>query len=550
MNIVLTGMMGVGKTTVGKMLAQKLNLEFLDLDEYIEKKIRLKVSQIFMKYGESHFRRLEKKFCKEIALKRNIVISTGGKTLLERENLHVFSSWGVIITLLSSPDRILRRIQREKNERPLLASHQSEKFYKIYRKRKPNYLNLPNKIDTTFLNKEEVVEEILKLIKGQVKLGSPDDRFPAISGEAYQPIVKRLEMNAGGKKSSVIVKKGLTDDIGSCLKDIIEEKRVFILSDKKVFGIHGKKLLKELERANLKSSVFLLHPGERQKNLKTTEKIYYWLLIEKATRSSVLVSFGGGVVSDLGGYTASTFHRGLKLVNIPTTLLSQIDACIGGKNGINLKEAKNQIGTFYFPSLILIDPLFLISLDPRYMKEGIIEALKAGIIGDRKLFQIIKKNASQLLLKDLKLLEEVIKRAIEVKLNIVRQDPFEKGIRRILNLGHTFGHALEGYFNYGQITHGQAVGLGMICASKMGMLMNIAKENILSEIKEILKGMKTPLCLENLDISKILSLMEFDKKRKEDRISFIIPKRIGEVVTRRNVNKNIIAESLREISNG
>lgn len=529
MNIILTGMMGVGKTTIGEKLAQKLNLDFLDLDQYIEKKTQLKITQIFSKYGEPYFRRLEKNFCKEIAQKRNLVISTGGKTLLNKENLKIFSSSGIIITLLSSPDIILKRIQKGGNARPLLASSQSKKFYEIYRKRELHYLNLPNKIDTTSLNKEKVVDEILKLIKGQVK---------------------KIEMTLGGNRSSVIVKKGLVNDIGSCLKDTIQEKRVFILSDNKVFGIHGKKILKELERIHLKSSVFLLQPGERQKNIRTAEKIYHWLLKERASRSSVLVCFGGGVISDLGGYTASTFHRGVKLVNIPTTLLSQIDASIGGKNGINLQETKNQIGTFYFPSLILIDPLFLITLDTQYMKEGMIEAMKAGIIGDHKLFLIIKKNANQVILKDLKLLEEVIKRAMGVKLNIVHQDPYEKGIRRILNLGHTFGHALEGYFNYGQISHGQAVGLGMICASKMGMLMNIATEKILSEIKEILKVMKMPLYLENLDVSKILSLMECDKKRKEDRISFIIPKKMGEAVTRKNVNKNIITESLKEISHG
>lgn len=529
MNTILTGMMGVGKTTIGKKLAQKLNLNFLDLDQYIEKKNQMKITHIFSKYGETYFRKLEKNFCKEISQKRNLIISTGGKTLLNDENLKAFSSSGIIITLLSSPDIILKRIQKGGNVRPLLSSSQSKNFYEIYRKRELHYLNLPNKIDTTSLNKEKVVDEILKLIKGQAK---------------------KIEMTLGGNRSSVIVKNGLVNDIGSCLKDTIQEKRVFILSENKVFGIHGKKLLKELERVNLKPSVFLLQPGEKQKNIRTAEKIYQWLLQERANRSSVLVCFGGGVISDLGGYTASTFHRGLKLVNIPTTLLSQIDASIGGKNGINLQETKNQIGTFYFPSLILIDPLFLITLDILYMKEGITEAMKAGIIGDQKLFLIIKKNASQILLKDLKLLEEVIKRAIEVKLNIVHQDPYEKGIRRILNLGHTFGHALEGYFNYGKISHGQAVGLGMICASKMGTLMNIATEKILSEIKEILKVMKMPLYLENLDISKILSLMEFDKKRKEDRISFIIPKKMGEAVILKNVNKNIITESLKEISHG
>ncbi|MFP4081958.1 MAG: 3-dehydroquinate synthase [Candidatus Aminicenantes bacterium] len=529
MNIILTGMMGVGKTTIGKRLAQKLDLEFLDLDDYIQKKTHLTIPQIFSEHGEPYFRRIEKKFCNQIAQKNNAVISTGGKTLLDKENLNSLSSSGIIITLLSSPDKILLRIKGGASKRPLLNSPPAESLYKIYRQRKHHYLNLPNKIDTTSLHEKEVVDEIVKLIKGESK---------------------RYEMDIREKKSSVIIKTGLSQAVCSYLKDIVQEKRVFILSDKNVFGVHGKTLLKELERACLKYSVFLLCPGESQKNLKTAEKVYSWLLKDKASRSSLLISFGGGVVSDVGGYVASTFHRGINLVNIPTTLLAQIDASIGGKNGINLNQAKNQIGTFYAPSLVMIDPLFLVSLDPRHMKEGTIEAIKAGVIADRVLFETIKKNARQILLKDMKSLEEVINRAIQVKLDIVNQDPYEKGKRKILNLGHTFGHALESYFNYEKITHGQAVGLGMICAGKMARLMKVSKEDLLSEIKEILHQWQMPLHLKNLDISKILSLMEYDKKRKEDSLSFVIPKRIGEAVTVKNVSKNIIHNSLMEISHG
>jgi len=522
-------MMGVGKTTIGKKLAQKLDFEFVDIDEYIERKFQLKIPQIFFTHGESYFRMLEEEFSQELAQKRSTVISTGGKTLLYRKNLNYLSSSGIVITLLASPDNILKRIQLEKNKRPLLDSFPAKRFCEIYRKRKHRYLNLPNRIDTSHLSEEKVVEKILKLIKGKKR---------------------KFDMKIEEKKSSLIVKRGIINDLSSHLKDFIQEKRVFVLSDETVFAIYRKELICELDKARLKYSIFLLSQGERHKNLKTVEKIYRWLFENKAARSSLFISFGGGVVSDIGGYVASTFHRGLNLVNVPTTLLSQIDASIGGKNGVNLKEAKNQFGTFYFPSLVLIDPLFLVSLDHRQMKEGIIEALKAGIIGDEELFRIIKNNPRGLLSKDMKLLDKVIMRAIKVKLNIVNQDPYEKKERKFLNLGHTFGHALESYSNYRKITHGQAVGLGMICACKMGTLLNISSENILSEIKNILSEMKSPIKLRDLEVSKIISLMEYDKKRTNNRVSFVIPRRIGEVLIKNNVNKNIIFESLKEISYG
>lgn len=529
MNIIITGMMGVGKTTIGKKLARKLSLEFVDVDEYIERKTRRKIHKIFSENGESSFRQLEKAFCREVAQKRDCVISTGGKTLLNRDNLNVLSSSGLIITLVSAPQKILERIKKGGNLRPLLASHPENNFYTIYRQRKPLYLRLPNRIDTTLLDNEEVVEEILKLIKGEAR---------------------RFLLNLDAKKSSVILKRGLVDDLVSYLKEIIQEKRVFILSDKNVFAYHGKKLLDKLKGAHIKPSVFLLQPGERQKSLKSAERIHRWLLQERATRSSLLVSFGGGVISDLGGFVSSTFHRGLSLVNVPTSLVSQVDASIGGKNGVNFKGTKNQIGTFYFPSFVLIDPLWLVTLNERQMKEGIIEALKAGIIGDTKLFQLIKDSTRSLLLKDMRLLEKVITGAIEVKMKIVQQDPFEKGKRRILNMGHTFGHALESYFHHRRLTHGEAVGLGLICASRMGTLMEISSEGVLPEIKETLKKIGAPVRLKNLDPAQILSLMIHDKKRQEDGLLFIIPQRIGKAVIRKNVEPSLIIHALKEISDG
>ena len=526
MKIIITGMMGVGKTVIGKKLAEKINLAFLDLDEHIEKKSCLKVAQIFSRFGEACFRKMEREACEEISRMKDVVISTGGRTLLDEKNLSLLASSGIIITLLCSPEKILHRIKSDRGKRPLIASNSKEAFFRIYRERKPQYLKLPNKLDVSHLKPDEVVEKIIKLINGE---------------ESH------FEMTTGGKKSSVLVRAGTINNISAFFKDFYHGKKVFILSDEKVFSLYGKKLIRGLHEVDLKEEVFLLPHGERHKNLSSVKKIYHWLQEKDATRSDLFISFGGGVISDIGGFAASTFHRGMILVNIPTTLLAQVDASIGGKNGVNLREAKNQIGTFYFPKYVVIDPLFIGTLGLKQMQEGLIEALKTGIIADKELFHLIKNHVSELMLKDVRLLEQVITRAVKVKSNVVTKDPYEKNIRGTLNLGHTFGHALEGFYKYRRLSHGQAVGLGMICAAKLGMLLNLTSENFLSELKEVLAEMKAPARLKNMNASRILSLMQYDKKKRAGKILFIVPKKIGEVLTTENVNKKIILESLEEI---
>lgn len=529
MKIILTGMMGVGKTSIGKKLAKKTNLSFLDLDEHIEKKACLKISEIFSRLGERRFRQMEREACKELSRMNNVVISTGGRTLLDKKNLSILASSGIIITLHCTQEKILRRIKNDRGQRPLLASNSKEALDRIYNEREPEYLKLPNKLDVTHLKPEDVVEEIMKLIKGEEI---------------------RFEMIAGEKRSSALICRGIIDDIGAFLKNIYQEKKAFILSDKEVFSLYGKRLTCGLHEAGIREDVFLLPLGERQKNLVVVKKIYAWLQDKDATRSGLFISFGGGVISDIGGFVASTFHRGMTLMNIPTTMLSQVDASIGGKNSVNLNEAKNQIGTFYFPEHVVIDPLFLATLSHKQMQEGLIEALKAGIIADKDLFLLIKNHVPELMLKDLRLLEQVITRAVKVKSSVVTQDPYEKNTRATLNLGHTFGHALEGSYKYSRLSHGQAVGLGMICASKLGMLLSLTSEDFLPEFKEVLARMKAPTQIKNMNASRILSLMQFDKKRKEGKISFVVPKKIGNTLIIKDVNKKYILESLKEISHG
>ena len=519
----------MGKTAIGNKLADKINLPFIDLDEFIENKTSLRVAQIFERHGEHYFRKLEKEACREISRMPDAVIATGGRTLLDERNKFLLSSSGLIVTLLCSQDKIFQRIRNEPNLRPLLASNSKDDFSKIYRQREALYQRLPNKIDVTNLGPDKAAEEIMKLFSGR-----------EIS----------FEIKAGEERSSVLVKTGIIGELGVFFKDYAPNGKAFVLSDNTVFSLYGQRLLNGLEEAGLESKVFLLTPGESRKNLGSARRIYDWLEKERATRSALFICFGGGVISDIGGFTASTFHRGLPLVNIPTTLLAQVDASIGGKNAINLKDAKNQIGTFFFPRHVLIDPLFLVTLNRRQMQEGLIEALKVGIIADGELYQLIKNHIPELMANDIGLLEQVISRAVGVKSRVVNQDPYEKNTRRVLNLGHTFGHALEGSVKYRRISHGQAVGLGMICAAKLGKLLGITPAYVHSGIKDVLSEMKAPIHLRDGDTSTILSLMEFDKKKRKGKMVFVVPKKIGEVVITQNVKKKDIIDSLEEIKHG
>lgn len=526
MNIILTGMMGVGKTSVGRILSHKLGLSFSDLDEYIEKKHGMSIQEIFNTQGERYFRKAEQDACQELSQKKNSVIATGGKSLLDERNLEKISSSGLVFTLLCRTEEVFQRIKTQGPRRPLLQDDLRKDIENIYKQRETAYLNLPNKIETSDLSAVQVARNILDNLRGDET---------------------KITLNVLGEDSSILIKRGLFFWIEHYIKNIPHDGRIFILSDKTVFSLYGEKFLSGLKKAGGDISVYTLLPGEMSKNLKNLEKIFDWLYTQGASRSSLFICFGGGVVSDLGGLAASSYFRGMPLVNVPTTLLGQIDAGIGGKNGINWGDGKNQIGSFYFPEKVLIDPIFLATLNIKQMREGLVEALKAGMIGDRSLFQSIKDNPRILLFKDLASLEELIKKSIELKVRVVGSDPFEYKQRKILNLGHTFAHALESYYQYKRLSHGEAVGLGLICAAKMGILLKITSPEILDETKSILKQWKVPVKLRSLDAVRALSLMKYDKKRRGKRISFIFPLKIGRVEIKDDIDDKIVLESFKEI---
>jgi 3-dehydroquinate synthase len=275
-------------------------------------------------------------------------------------------------------------------------------------------------------------------------------------------------------------------------------------------------------------TLFLMPDGERFKNYKTVHKIYDFLVSISATRKSLIIAFGGGVIGDIAGFVASTYHRGIPIIHIPTTLLAQVDSSIGGKTGYNLKEGKNLIGSFYQPEFIISDPLFLDTLPQKEFLSGFAEVIKAGCIKDNKLFCLIEKNLEKVIRRDKHVLSNIITKAQKVKINVVQKDEREEGLRAILNFGHTLGHAIEVQKKW-RVSHGFAVAAGIAFASFLSYKESGLSEEELLRILKLLKKVGYSLNY-NLDKTQLGNVLLKDKKKKEETVEWVLLERIGKAI--------------------
>ncbi len=321
-------------------------------------------------------------------------------------------------------------------------------------------------------------------------------------------------------KSRVLIEKGLFENFGHHVLNITEPCKVLILSDETVAKFYIEKLRKNLEKSGFKVSEFIIKPGEKSKTLSTATKIYEKMAADFFSRSDMVVSLGGGVVSDIAGFAAATYLRGIKFVSIPTSLLAQIDASIGGKNGVNLSFGKNLVGTFYSPELVLVDSNFLLTLPQKELRCGIAEAIKCGCIKDEKLFEIFENENFE------NNLDEIIKRSIAVKKQLAEKDEFDLGERKLLNFGHTLGHAYEKLGNFETFSHGEAVAIGMNEITKISEKLGLTKAGTAERLAEVLKKNSLPVS-SSFAKKDVLKAVLHDKKISGSFIDLAVLKSIG-----------------------
>ena len=318
------------------------------------------------------------------------------------------------------------------------------------------------------------------------------------------------------------------------LKDFLRgrsESKFLIVTDENVFSLY-KERMKNIMKG-LDYYIYKITPGEESKSIENFVKINQFLVENNFNRGDAIIAFGGGVVGDLGGYVAASYLRGIDFVAVPTTLLSMIDSSVGGKNGINFMNLKNQIGSFYFPKYVHIDYSFLETLDERNINNGLAEIFKYSVLKDRELFDYLK-SADEL---DY---EKIIYKSLNIKLDFVRDDERDKGKRQQLNLGHTIGHGIESLSNY-QLNHGESIGIGTIYMARAAYKLGLAEDDFYKDLIDAFKNHNLPIFYD-FDSDEILEVLKHDKKIKNNKINIIIPTKIGEVVSKR-----IDFDELREI---
>jgi 3-dehydroquinate synthase len=359
--------------------------------------------------------------------------------------------------------------------------------------------------------------------------------------------VTRVAIKVDPRPYNAIIERGLLVRAGRFLRELFPaRKHCFIVSVRPVRKPWAQTLVKSLEKAGWTPNILEMPDGERHKRLSSIEELAEALLDAGAERNAVILCLGGGVVCDVGGFLASVYMRGVDVVHIPTTLLAQVDAAIGGKTGVNLRAAKNLVGTFYQPRSVLIDPDVLSTLPHREFRAGLYEALKCGVIGNPELFGRFERCSDAILRRDPTQLEWLIAESVKLKADIVAADEREGGLRQVLNFGHTIGHALEAETRYKHFLHGEAVGWGMIAATQIAAATGKASTSTANRVRQGVLSLGT-LPRVNVKSRNIVRLLQSDKKTRNGRVHFVLPSEIGRVEVVDDVPTSIVVEAIKDI---
>ncbi|MGK0551748.1 3-dehydroquinate synthase [Enterococcus faecalis] len=324
----------------------------------------------------------------------------------------------------------------------------------------------------------------------------------------------------------LIIKNGCLAKIGQWVASLWQPQKVVVITDQTVKDLYGAKVLSALKKAGFSVALFAVKPGENSKSLASAQKLYDFLSEQQMTRSDGILALGGGVVGDLAGFVASTYMRGLHFLQVPTTLLAQVDSSIGGKTAVNTSKAKNLVGTFAQPDGVLIDPETLKTLEMRRVREGIAEIVKSAAIADVKLWQRLAAMKDEEELLDNAV--EIIAACCKIKRHVVESDEFDHGQRLLLNFGHTIGHALENTLGYGVVSHGEGVAIGMVKISHIAEAKQVTSQGTTQQLMQMLKKFHLPVAANTWDVETLYQAITHDKKARGDFLNIIVLESIGQ----------------------
>ncbi len=502
MNFFIYGPPLTGKSTLGRSLAENLGMPFVDLDSLIEETAQRSIADIFQQEGEAGFRKRELEALSGVAQGSPRVVALGGGALLNPLAQEIAAANGQILCLDAEFDTLQARMPSDATIRPLISEDPAARLQKLLLARQEHYRSFRFHLNTD----RGVIAELTW--QAQALLG------------AYR-------VSGMGKAYDIRIAPGGLGSLGRHFQARALNGPVVVVSDENVGKLHGDAVLEGLKNAGYDTSLVLIPPGEEHKNINTMLDIWHGFLTRGVERGSTVVALGGGVVGDMVGFAAATFLRGITWVNVPTTLLAMVDSSLGGKTGIDLPQAKNMVGAFYPPRLVLVDPHALGTLPVRELRGGLAEVIKHGIIGDPTLFDLCSSGLERVQAE----IDTVVRRGMAVKVKVIEVDPYEKGLRQGLNLGHTIGHGIELASGF-RLSHGEAVAVGMAIEAKMAEAIGLAEPGLSNQISAALEAAGLPFKLpEGFPLEQVIQATRLDKKRAAGNIHFALPCKIGEVRT-------------------
>lgn len=513
-NIVLTGFMGTGKTTVGRLLAERLGRPFVDMDAEIERRFGQSIPEIFARQGEVAFRQAEAALAAELAHRSGLVIATGGGALLAARTRRALGANSILIELQAAPEAIVERLRNSTAQRPLLAGpNPLKRLHTLYARRQATYRALPYHVDTTGRSPHEVVEAILTLLPSAAPFSPPPPEV--------------LWVQHPGGSYPIVVGAEATADLGAWMREQGVTGAVAVISDTHVAPLHAAAVMADLMASGLEAALYEVPAGEAHKTMSTVMDLYGRLLEDGFDRTSTVLALGGGVVGDMAGFVAATYMRGVNFVQVPTSLLAMVDASVGGKVGVDHPRAKNLIGAFKQPALVVADTRFLHTLPEREVRCGLAEVVKHGIIGAPHILDWLESGQWEW--------PALVREAIAVKKAVVEEDPFERGRRAVLNLGHTFAHALEVVSEY-TLPHGEAVAVGLVLATRLAVRLGLADSALAERVERLLRRLGLPVHYP-ADPEAVWQAMQGDKKKRRGRLRFVLPRAVGDVIVTGDVSE-------------
>lgn len=509
--LILNGFMATGKSTVGALVAKAAGRPFIDLDQRIEREAGETVESLFATRGESTFRALEREcFLRVLSEARGSeaapVIAVGGGALVARDLRLKALDECVVVTLEGTPAELTRRALAQ-GQRPLLSGPNPEqRVTDLLALREHSYSEAHARVSSA-APPEQVAAKVSQIwARDEIGVGAGADSYGVQIGSGFAS--SRIGALVAGSPTCVMV------------------------SDKTVAPLHAAPIEAAIRETGARLVRVDLDPGEAHKNIASIDSIWRAALAGSADRKAIFVALGGGVVTDMTGFAASTWMRGVRWIGIPTTLLSMVDASVGGKTGIDLESAKNAVGAFWQPKGVLCDVHYLSTEAKRGFISGLAEVVKTALIGDPEMFELLEAQAERVAARDLALTEELVRRSVRVKARVVSFDAHENGLRAVLNLGHTVGHALESQSGYTALTHGEAVSLGLVAALRLGEGLGVTSPELRERALSLLARLGLPATLAGQPLADAATLIGHDKKRAGSSVRFVLARGVGQVETR------------------